>query len=118
MEGSPLCPLPEIQVHGYTAIVYSNYVYEIEQRGQRTTNSGRVTEVLVQRNGAWVNPSWHVDSTKAAIQLTQVGAVGSTWWGGRPRPRGGPRLRFRQRDEGVPSGPGGPPHQAAARAIT
>src|ERR1035437_2905888 len=30
--------------------------------------------------------------------------------GGRPRPRGGPCLRFRQRDEGVPRGPGGPPH--------
>ena len=50
--------------------------------------------------------------------LTQVGAVGSAWWGGRPRPRGGPCLRFRQRDGGVPRGPGGPPHQAAARAIT
>ena len=36
---------------------------------------------------------------QVAIRLTQVGAVGSTEWGGRPRPRGGPCLRFRQRDE-------------------
>ena len=55
---------------------------------------------------------------EVAIRLTQVLAIGSTWWGGRPHPRGGPCLRFRQRDEGVPRGPGGPPHQAAARAIT
>ena len=32
-------------------------------------------------------------------------------WGGRPRRRGGPCLRVRQRDEGVPRGPGGPPHR-------
>jgi len=31
---------------------------------------------------------------------------------GRHRPRGGPCLRLRQRDEGVPRGPGGPPHQS------
>jgi ketosteroid isomerase-like protein len=57
-------PKTEIQVYGYTAIVYSNYVYEIEQGGQRSVNSGRVTEVFVNRNGAWVNPSWHMDSGK------------------------------------------------------
>ncbi len=38
-------------------------------------------------------------------------------WGGRPRPLGGPCLRLQQRDEGVPRGPGGPPHQAAAIAV-
>ena len=31
--------------------------------------------------------------------------------------RGGPWLRFRQRDEGVPRRPGGLPHQATARAF-
>ena len=36
---------------------------------------------------------------EVAIRLTQVGRVGSTEWGGSPRPRGGPCLRFRQRDE-------------------
>lgn len=57
-------PKTEIQVYGFTAIVYSNYLYEIEQGGQRTTHSGRVTEVFVNRNGAWVNPSWHMDGGK------------------------------------------------------
>jgi ketosteroid isomerase-like protein len=57
-------PKTEIQVYGYTAIVYSNYVYEIEQDGKRSANSGRVTEVFVMRNGAWVNPSWHMDTGK------------------------------------------------------
>jgi len=57
-------PKTEIQAYGYAAIVYSNYVYEIEQGGARSVNSGRVTEVFVYRNGAWVNPSWHMDSVK------------------------------------------------------
>jgi ketosteroid isomerase-like protein len=57
-------PKTEIQVYGYTAIVYSNYLYEIEQGGKRVANSGRVTEVFVNRNGAWVNPSWHMDTGK------------------------------------------------------
>src|ERR1700682_1420734 len=57
-------PKTEIQCYGSTAILYSNYLYEIEQNGQRTLNSGRVTEVFVQRNGQWVNPAWHMDSTK------------------------------------------------------
>jgi hypothetical protein len=55
-------PKTEIQAYGYTAIVYSSYVYEIEIGGKRSTNTGRVTEVFVNRNGAWVNPSWHMDS--------------------------------------------------------
>ena len=57
-------PKTEIQAYGYTAIVYSTYAYEIEQGGKRSANSGRVTEVFVYRNGAWVNPSWHMDGVK------------------------------------------------------
>jgi ketosteroid isomerase-like protein len=55
-------PKTEMQVYGPTAIVYSNYVYEIEQGGKRSVNTGRVTEVFVHRNGTWVNPSWHMDT--------------------------------------------------------
>ena len=54
-------PKTEIQAYGDVAIVYSTYVYEIEQGGKSFTNSGRATEVFVQRDGAWVNPSWHLD---------------------------------------------------------
>jgi ketosteroid isomerase-like protein len=57
-------PKTEIQVYGDTAIVYSNYVDEIAQGGKSFTNSGRATEVFVNRNGAWVNSSWHLDSGK------------------------------------------------------
>ena len=57
-------PKTEIQAYGSAAIVYSTYFYEIEQGGKPFTNSGRATEVFVYRNGAWVNPSWHLDSGK------------------------------------------------------
>ena len=57
-------PQTAIQVFGYTAIVYSTYRYDLEKDGQRSTQSGRVTEVFVNRNGKWVNPGWHMDSGK------------------------------------------------------
>jgi ketosteroid isomerase-like protein len=55
-------PKTEIQVYGFSAMVYSNYVYELEVGGQHVNRSGRVTEVFVLRNGQWVNPGWHMDS--------------------------------------------------------
>jgi ketosteroid isomerase-like protein len=57
-------PKTEIQVYGFTAVVYSNYSYELEIGGQRSQHSGRVTEIFVLRNGKWVNPGWHMDSGK------------------------------------------------------
>jgi ketosteroid isomerase-like protein len=57
-------PRTEIQVYGLTAMVYSNYVYELEVGGQHINRSGRVTEVFVLRNGQWVNPGWHMDGGK------------------------------------------------------
>jgi len=54
-------PKTEIQVYGYTAVVYSDYLYELEIGGQRSQQSGRVTEVFVLRKGQWVNPGWHMD---------------------------------------------------------
>jgi ketosteroid isomerase-like protein len=58
-------PKTEIQSYGYTSIVYSTYLYELEKDGKRTAHSGRVTEVFVYRGGQWVNPGWHMDSTEA-----------------------------------------------------
>jgi ketosteroid isomerase-like protein len=55
-------PKTEVQVYGYTAVVYSNYSYELEIGGQRIQQAGRVTEVFVLRKGQWVNPGWHLDS--------------------------------------------------------
>jgi ketosteroid isomerase-like protein len=57
-------PKTEIQVYGSTAVVYSNYLYELETGGQRYQQAGRVTEVFVWRKGQWVNPGWHMDSGK------------------------------------------------------
>ena len=57
-------PKTEIQIYGSTAIVYSNYLYEVETGGERHQQSGRVTEVFVLRKGQWVNPGWHMDSGK------------------------------------------------------
>ncbi len=57
-------PKTEIQVYGLTAVVYSNYAYELETGGQRINQAGRVTEVFVLRKGQWVNPGWHMDSGK------------------------------------------------------
>jgi ketosteroid isomerase-like protein len=55
-------PQTEVQSYGYTAIVYSKYVYEIEFDGKRSTHSGRATEMFVHRQGKWVNVGWHLDS--------------------------------------------------------
>jgi hypothetical protein len=55
-------PETEIQMYGYTAILYTKYVCEIEMNGQRSTLSGRATEMFVNRQGKWVNVGWHLDS--------------------------------------------------------
>ncbi len=57
-------PKTDIQVYGYTAIVYSTYRYELEVDGKRSPQAGRVTEVFVYRNGGWVNPGWHMDAAR------------------------------------------------------
>ena len=57
-------PKTEIQMYGLTAVLYSNYSYELEVGGQKVNHSGRVTEVFVLRKGQWVNPGWHMDSGK------------------------------------------------------
>ncbi len=55
-------PQTEVQMYGYTAILYSKYLYEIEFDGKRSTRSGRATEMFVNRKGKWVNVGWHLDS--------------------------------------------------------
>lgn len=57
-------PRTEIQHFGDVAVTYSQYVYEIEQGGKRSTTSGRVTEVFVLHDGRWTNPGWHTDEEK------------------------------------------------------
>ena len=57
-------PKTEIQVYGNTVIVYTTYVYETEVNGNRSTASGRATEMFVRRGDDLVNVGWHMDSGK------------------------------------------------------
>jgi len=69
-------PQTELQVYGDTAIIYTTYLYELENaRGKRHTSTGRATEIFVRRNGAWVNPGWHMTPVSADEQpATSTGA--------------------------------------------
>jgi uncharacterized protein (TIGR02246 family) len=57
-------PRTEIQRFGDVAIIWSAYSVETETNGKRSLSSGRVTEIFVRRDGRWINPGWHTDSTK------------------------------------------------------
>lgn len=57
-------PKTEIQVYGNTVLIYTTYRYEIERDGQRTTTSGRGTEMFVWRGNELVNVGWHLDDRK------------------------------------------------------
>ena len=57
-------PKTEIQVYGNTVIIYTTYLYEVEVNGQRSTASGRATEMFVRRGDDLVNVGWHMDSGK------------------------------------------------------
>ena len=55
-------PDTRVQVYGQVAMLYTTYLFETELKGERTTTSGRGTEVFVRKNGKWVNSGWHLDS--------------------------------------------------------
>jgi Domain of unknown function (DUF4440) len=55
-------PKTELQVYGNTIIVYTTYIAETEVDGKRNVESGRGTEMFVQRGETLVNVGWHLDS--------------------------------------------------------
>lgn len=55
-------PRTEVQHFGDVAIIWSEYVLQVEVGGKRERTAGRVTEIFVKRNGQWTNPGWHTDS--------------------------------------------------------
>jgi ketosteroid isomerase-like protein len=57
-------PHTEVQHLGEVAVLYSSYVFEIDEGGKKTVTQGRAMEVFVHRNGRWVNPGWHTDEAK------------------------------------------------------
>jgi hypothetical protein len=56
-------PHTEVQHFGDVAVVWSNYLYEIETNGKRSVSTGRSSEIFVLRDGQWTNPGWHTSST-------------------------------------------------------
>ena len=57
-------PKTEMQVYGNTVIIYTTYLFETEVGGQRSTASGRATEMFVWRGDELVNVGWHMDTGK------------------------------------------------------
>jgi ketosteroid isomerase-like protein len=57
-------PHTEVQHFGDVAIVWSNYLVEVETNSKRSVSSGRASEIFVRRDGKWTNPGWHTDSTR------------------------------------------------------
>jgi len=57
-------PKTEMQIYGRTIIIYTTYLYEIEVKGKRISESGRGTEIFVRRGNELVNVGWHLDSVK------------------------------------------------------
>lgn len=57
-------PKTEIQAYGNTVLIYTTYIYETERNGQRTTTTGRGTEMFVRRGDELVNVGWHLDDEK------------------------------------------------------
>lgn len=58
-------PQTELQLYGNTVILYTTYLYELENaKGERHISTGRATEIFVWRDGVWVNPGWHLTPVK------------------------------------------------------
>lgn len=54
-------PETRMQVYGNVAILYTSFVFETQQDGQRNVTTGRGTEVFVNRDGKWVNTGRHLE---------------------------------------------------------
>lgn len=57
-------PRTEMRVYGSTVIIYTQYLYETEGGGKRSTHAGRATEHFVIRDGRLVNTGWLLDDGK------------------------------------------------------
>ena len=57
-------PRDEVQHFGDVAIVWSSYTLELEVDGKKSSETSRITEIFVRKNGKWTNPGWHSDEPK------------------------------------------------------
>jgi hypothetical protein len=53
-------PRSEIQSYGATAIVYTTYAYETENKGRRSGEKGKAIEIFVRRQQGWVHTGWQL----------------------------------------------------------
>ncbi len=60
-------PETRMQVYGNVAILYTSFVFETQQDGQRNVTTGRGTEVFVNRGDKWVNTGWHLESQETGL---------------------------------------------------
>ena len=60
-------PETRMQVYGNVAILYTSFVFETQQNGQRNVTAGRGTEVFVNRDGKWVNTGWHLEPEETGV---------------------------------------------------
>lgn len=54
-------PKTEMQVYGPVVIIYTTYSFDLDRNGQKSSTTGRATEMFVRRNNAWLNVGWHLD---------------------------------------------------------
>ena len=57
-------PRVEMRRHGEVYVIYSEYLFETETKGQKSSQAGRASEIFLRHNGEWINPGWHMDSGK------------------------------------------------------
>jgi hypothetical protein len=57
-------PRTEMQVYGNVAVLYSDYRDEVDVHGKKVSQTGRATEIFVNRDGTFVNVGWHLDAGK------------------------------------------------------
>ena len=61
-------PRTEVQSFGAVAILYTEFIWELESSGKRTRQHGFATEVFHKSKGRWTNPGWHLEISRASNQ--------------------------------------------------
>lgn len=57
-------PRTEVQVYGSTWVLYTNYIYELEQNGKKITKTGKGVETYVKRGEKFINIGWVLTEDK------------------------------------------------------
>ena len=60
-------PETEAQQFGDVVVLYGRYEVVIASDGAERTMRGRLTEMFVRREGKWLHPGWHLDTTAGPV---------------------------------------------------